>query len=129
MQHDLGQTAAKMSGMVRQIMEQPGLTEVREDVRGFKRRTEAHMESLTSELAIVKNCIMQLYNVLLPGKLPMGGHLQAPPAMPHAPTASQQFPQLQRASSAHHPPPQHPAYPHLTPVSYLLYLSNASTFP
>lgn len=124
-QHDLGQTAAKVSGMVRTMMEQPGLAELREDLRNFKRRTEAQINSVCSELAIVKNCIMQLYNVLLPGKFPMQ-HLQPPPVMPHIP-ATQHFPtpqqalpqpsQLQRASGAHHAPPQHPAYPHLPSVS------------
>ena len=123
-QHDLGQTAAKVSGMVRTMMEQPGLAELREDLRNFKRRTEAQINSVSSELAIVKNCIMQLYNVLLPGKFPMQ-HLQPPPVMPHIP-ATQQFPtpqqalpqpsQLKRASAAHHAPPQHPTYPHLSSV-------------
>ena len=124
-QHDLGQTVVKVSGMVRTMMEQKGLAELREDLRDFKRRTEAQINSVSSELAIVKNCIMQLYNVLLPGKFPMQ-HLQAPPIMPHIP-ATQHFPapqqalpqpsQLQHASHAHHAPPQHPAYPHLPAVS------------
>lgn len=124
-QHDLSQTAAKVSGTVRTMMEQPGLAKLREDLRDFKRRTEAQINSVSSELAIVKNCIMQLYNVLLPGKFPIQ-HLQPPPVMPHIP-ATQHFPapqqalpqpsQLQRASSAHHAPPQHPAHPHLPAVS------------
>ena len=75
MQHNLGQAAGKVSGMVPNVMEHPGLAELHEDFKGFKRRTEAQIESLSSELAIVKNCIMQLYNVLLPGKLPTQ-HLQ-----------------------------------------------------
>ena len=33
-------------------------------------RCDARLGVLGDELAIVKNCIMQLYNVLLPGKLP-----------------------------------------------------------
>lgn len=51
------------------------MAELREELKDFKRRAEAQMNSVTSELAIVKNCIMQLYNVLLPGKFPMQ-HLQ-----------------------------------------------------
>ena len=118
-QHDLGRTAVKASGMVRHMMEQPGLAELREDLNAFKSRTELQIESVTGELAIVKNCIMQLYNVLLPAKLSMQ-HLQAAPVMPpipvsmqHFPTPPQTLPQLQRA---HHATPQHPAYPHLAAV-------------
>ncbi len=104
---------------MRHVMEQPGLAELREDLKDFKRRAEAQIDSVTGELAIVKNCIMQLYNVLLPGKFSMQ-HLQAAPAMPPIPSSAQNFPPpmqpqpqpLQRASSAHHGAPQHPAYPH-----------------
>ena len=70
-QHDLGRTAAKLGGMVRHMMEQPGMAELREELKDFKHRAEAQINSVTSELAIVKNCIMQLYNVLLPSKFPM----------------------------------------------------------
>ena len=107
--------------MVRHIMEQPGLAKLREDFRDFKCRTEAQIESVTSELAIIKNCIMQLYNVLLPGRFSLQ-HLQAAPAMPPFPCSAQHFSaaaqappqaqQPQRASSAHHGASLHPAYPH-----------------
>ncbi|CAL5220069.1 g2020 [Coccomyxa viridis] len=120
--HDLGQTAAKVSGTVRHVMEQPGLSELREDLKDFKRRAEAQIESVTGELAIVKNCIMQLYNVLLPGKFAMQ-HLQAAPAMPPIPSSAQNFPPpmqplpqpqpLQMVSSTHYGAPQHPGHPHL----------------
>ena len=124
-QHDLGQTAAKVSGTVRHVMEQPGLSELREDLKDFKRRAEAQIESVTGELAIVKNCIMQLYNVLLPGKFAMQ-HLQAAPAMPPIPSSAQNFPPpmqplpqpqpLQMVSSTHYGAPQHPGHPHLAAV-------------
>ena len=124
-QHDLGQTAARVSGTVRHVMEQPGLAELREDLKDFKRRAEAQIESVTGELAIVKNCIMQLYNVLLPGKFSMQ-HLQAAPAMPLIPSCAQNFPlpmqplpqaqPLPRVSSAHHGASQHPGYPQVAAV-------------
>ena len=101
-QHDLGQTAAKVSGTVRHVMEQPGLSELREDLKDFKRRAEAQIESVTGELAIVKNCIMQLYNVLLPGKFAMQPLPQPQP--------------LQMVSSTHYGAPQHPGHPHLAAV-------------
>ena len=129
MQHNLGQAAGKVGVVVPHIMEHPGLVELREDLKGFKRRTEAQIKSLSSELAIVKSCIMQLYNVLLSGKLPVQ-HLQAsPPAKPQQATPAEQllqhqqqpFPplQLQRASNTHHAPAQHPAYHQFSAVGLL----------
>ena len=55
--------------------------ELRHEPREWKRRVDTQIESVFGELAIVKNCIMQLYNVLLPGKFPPM-QLQPPPA-PH----------------------------------------------
>lgn len=129
MQHNLGQAAGKVSGVVPHVMEHPGLAELHEDFKGFKRRTEAQIESLSSELAIVKNCIMQLYNVLLPGKLPTQ-HLQiSPSATQQQASPTQQLPphqqqpkppsQLQRASDAHHASLQHPAFNHSSAVGLL----------
>ena len=117
---------------MRHVMEQPGLTELREDLKGFKRRTEAQIESVTAELAIVKNCIMQLYNVLLPGKFCMQ-HLHAAPVMPEMPVPAQLFPspaqvlaplqQPQMASSGQSSVPL--VYPHLAAVpAATLLLSN-----
>ena len=121
-QHDLGQAAARVNGMGRHMMEPPGLAELREDLKDFKSRTELQIESVTGELAIVKNCIMQLYNVLLPGKLSVQ-QLQATHVMPLTPAAAQHFPapaqslpHLQRASSASHAMSQHPTYSHLAAV-------------
>ena len=110
-------------------MGHPELTELHEDLQGFKRQSEAQIESLSSELAIVKNCIMQLYNVLLPGKLPVQ-HLQAaPPAKQEQAPPAQQLPQhqqqplppsqLQHASRAHHATAQRPTYNHLSAVGVL----------
>ena len=129
MQHNLGQAAGKVSGMVPHVMEHPGLAELREDLTCLKRRNEVQIESLSSELAIVKNCIMQLYNVLLPGKLP-AQHLQASPStkQQQAPP-TQQLPQhqqqpvlpsqLQHASRAHHASAQHPACSQFSAVGLL----------
>ena len=58
-----------------------------------KRTHKIDMEGVHEELAIMKNCIMQLYNVLLPGKLPE--FLQQPAL------------QLQQAQQAQQTPPRH----------------------
>lgn len=76
--------------------------ELRLEMREWKRRVEAQLEGVFSELAIVKNCIMQLYNVLLPGKFPTptSSQPQPPPAPPPPPHS------LALAAL----PPQHPSY-------------------
>lgn len=80
--------------------------ELRQEMREWKRRVEAQLEGFFGELAIVKNCIMQLYNVLLRGKFPtpIG---PPPPQQPH--------PQPQPPPPAHSValpalPLQHPSY-------------------
>ncbi|CAL8465868.1 g5404 [Coccomyxa elongata] len=66
--------------------------ELRREMREWKRRVEAQLEGVLGELAIVKNCIMQLYNVLLPDKVPTPTSSQpqpqpppaSPPPLPHS---------------------------------------------
>ena len=70
------------------------------------------------ELAIVKNCIMQLYNVLLPGKFPQPA-AQAPPpqqAPPLLHLQQQQPPTPQPAQLLPHPAHHyHRMHPHAAP--------------
>lgn len=75
--------------------------ELRRELRDWKRRVDGQLESILGEMAVVKNCIMQLYNVLLPGKFPLAQpasapapppplHGRAPPLAPqHAPSYQQ----------------------------------------
>lgn len=101
MQHDLnrgrGSAGAHQpgSGAVAAAAEAAAAAaaELRREMREWKRRVEAQLESVHSELAIVKNCIMQLYNVLLPGKFPTPTSSQPqqpqpppapPPPLPHS---------------------------------------------
>lgn len=70
---------------------------MREDLEAelaeVKRTHKIDMEGVHEEMAIMKNCIMQLYNVLLPGKLPE--FLQQPAL------------QMQQAQQAQQTPPRH----------------------
>lgn len=73
-------------------------TELRREFCEWKRRVEEQLEGVFGELAIVKNCIMQLYNVLLPGKFPTP-----------IPAAQLQQQQAQHPPAHQHPQPQPPA--------------------
>lgn len=75
--------------------------ELRREMREWKRRVEAQLEGVLGELAIVKNCIMQLYNVLLPDKFPTPTNLQPQPPPAPPPPHSLALPAL---------PPQHLSY-------------------
>lgn len=108
MQHDLnrgrGSTGAHQPGSGADAAKTAAAAaaELRREMREWKRRVEAQLEGVFSELAIVKNCIMQLYNVLLPGKFPTPTNLQPqPPPAPPPPPHNLALPAL---------PLQHPSY-------------------
>jgi hypothetical protein len=92
--------------------------DIRREFREFKRHVQDELNSMNGELAIVKNCIMQLYNVLLPGKFTALGEAgcggpgqphpqpgQVPGGQPLPPAAPSRTPPLP------HPSAHHPSYP------------------
>ncbi|KAK9918110.1 hypothetical protein WJX75_001378 [Coccomyxa subellipsoidea] len=80
--------------------------ELRRELREWKRRVDTQIESITGEMAVVKNCIMQLYNVLLPGKFPPVQRLPPPAPRPHPHVHARTLP----------PAPQHPPSYQQAPV-------------
>lgn len=82
--------------------------ELRREMCEWKRRMESQLEGVFGELAIVKNCIMELY-VLLPGEFPTLG---APPQQPPPPQPQQpsQPPPPPHSLAVPALPPQHPSY-------------------
>lgn len=105
-QHDLGRSSGQGG---REGGELAAVGELRRELRDFKRSVEGQLDGMSGELGIVKNCIMQLYNVLLPGRFPQQQALARaahPPRMPPMP--------------AHQAPTQRPPYPPVRAVSALL---------
>lgn len=92
---------------VRQAAACSHAAELRRELREWKRGVDAQLVSILGEMAVVKNCIMQLYNVLLPGKFPM--------AQPSAALPQQ--------------PPQHVAVPPHHPPAYRQVGTHSAWFP
>jgi hypothetical protein len=96
MQDELGRGRAHSAA--RQTAACIHTAELRRELREWKRRVDTQIESITGEMAVVKNCIMQLYNVLLPGKFPPVQRLPPPAPRPHPHVHARTLP----------PAPQHP---------------------
>ncbi|EIE18091.1 hypothetical protein COCSUDRAFT_60584 [Coccomyxa subellipsoidea C-169] len=93
-----GREVCHHHGAARQPAACSHATELRRELRDWKRRVETQVESIFGELAIVKNCIMQLYNVLLPGKIPP---MPQPPPPPQPQQHGRAIPPLQQPPPAY----------------------------
>ena len=107
-QHDLGRSWQGQAAQA-SAAEAAAVEELRREVRDFKCRVEGQLDSMFGELGIVKNCIMQLYNVLLPGKFPQPAPPQHPATAAHMHAAQQHAAQVPpRMPHMPQAPPQHP---------------------